>query len=181
MKFIPIKNVKEDMILARPIFSPDGRVLLNTGVVLETHYIKRLQDMGVPGVYVIDEDVGEIHFPENISQRTRSEATQAVKSAFDSVRIGKTFTFEPIADSVKKIIDEVVRNPNVVASLSDVRAFDGYTYAHSVNVCVLSIMLGLKHGLTKPVSMNWPLEPFYTILVKSWFPRKLFINQVPYR
>lgn len=149
MKFIPIRNIKEDMVLARPIFSPDGRVLLNTGVVLETHYIKRLQNLGVPGVYVIDENVGEIHFPENISQRTRSEATYAVKSAFDSLRIGKTFDFEPIADSVKKIIDEVVSHPNVVANLSDVRSFDGYTYAHSVNVCVLSILLGLKQELNE--------------------------------
>jgi len=146
MRFVHIDNLRSGEELARPIFAPDGRVLLNSGVRMETAYIERLRALGIPGVYITDSEAAGVEVPETISQRTRMEATASVKAVFDSVRVGKTFGLDEIAKSVKAIIDEVVQNPNVLASLSDVRSYDGYTFSHSVNVCVIAVMLGIKKG-----------------------------------
>lgn len=146
MRFVHIENLRSGEQLARPIFAPDGRILLNSGVQMETTYIERLRGLGIPGVYVIDEDRPGVEVPETISQRTRTEATANIKAVFDSVRVGKTFRLDEVGQSVKAIIDEIVQNPNVLASLSDVRSYDGYTFSHSVNVCVISVMLGVKKG-----------------------------------
>ena len=146
MRFVHIDKLQSGLELARPVFAPDGRILLNSGVQMETTYIERLRHLRIPGVYVTDKDREGIQIPETISQRTRLDATARVKAVFDSVRVGKTFRLEDVSESVKAIIDEIVRNPNVLASLSDVRSYDGYTFSHSVNVCVVSVMLGLKKG-----------------------------------
>ena len=137
MRFVHIDKLQSGLELARPVFAPDGRILLNSGVQMETTYIERLRHLGIPGVYVTDKDREGIQIPETISQRTRLDATARVKAVFDSVRVGKTFRLEDVSESVKAIIDEIVRNPNVLASLSDVRSYDGYTFSHSVNVCVV--------------------------------------------
>lgn len=42
----------------------------------------------------------------------------------------------------KKIVDQVVENGTLSLDLTDLRCFDGYTYAHFVNVAVLSCIIG---------------------------------------
>ena len=46
MRFVHIENLRSGEQLARPIFAPDGRILLNSGVQMETTYIERLRGLG---------------------------------------------------------------------------------------------------------------------------------------
>lgn len=149
MRFLSLNNLEANMCLARPIYGDDGRILLNTGVTLTEHYIHRLKELGSPGAYVTDQELLDIEFPETISIQTRQRAIKHVHEVFESVQIGKTFEVKGLQASVKDIIDEIALNPNVLVSLADIRSLDGYTFAHSVNVCVLSAILGMKFQLNE--------------------------------
>lgn len=140
---------------------------------METTYIERLRGLGVPGVYVTDQDRAGIQMPETISQRTRMEATANIKAVFDSVRVGKTFRLDEVAKSVKTIIDEIVQNPNVLASLSDVRSYDGYTFSHSVNVCVIAVMLGVKLGYNEKQLYELGLGAILHDIGKTQIPEEI--------
>ncbi|NLM40608.1 MAG: HD-GYP domain-containing protein [Firmicutes bacterium] len=176
MRFVHIDNLESGQELARPVFAPDGRILLNRGVRMETSYIQRLRHLGVPGVYVAEPGLVDIEIPDTISQRTRMEAIGNVKAVFDSVRVGKTFKLDDISRSVKTIIDEIIQNPNVLASLSDVRSYDGYTFSHSVNVCVISVMLGLKSQLNEKQLYELALGAMLHDIGKTQVPEEILLK-----
>lgn len=47
------------------------------------------------------------------------------------------------------LIENVLNNKNVLIPLVDIRSMDNYVYSHSVNVAVLSLVLGIALKLTK--------------------------------
>ena len=143
---------------------------------METSYIERLRHLGVPGVYVTEPGLIDIEISDTISQRTRMEATANIKAVFDSVRVGKTFKLDDVSRSVKTIIDEIIQNPNVLASLSDVRSYDGYTFSHSVNVCVISVMLGLKSHLNEMQLYELALGAILHDIGKTQVPEDILLK-----
>jgi HD-GYP domain-containing protein (c-di-GMP phosphodiesterase class II) len=52
-----------------------------------------------------------------------------------------------IRSIVHNIVDEVVRNRDIMVNIIDIRAYDDYTYSHSINVAVLSVVMGTVLGL----------------------------------
>jgi len=51
--------------------------------------------------------------------------------------------------AVQAIVDQVLADESSLVGLSTLRDYDDYTFTHSVNVCIFSIALGKKLGLTK--------------------------------
>lgn len=149
MRFVKRNNLEAGMSMARPIYSDDGRVLLNSGVILNDTYIKKIIAMGISGIYIITDSYEDVEVPEVIGETTRRIAISETKAVFESVRVGKTFNIGEICQSVNSIIDEIVASPHIIVNLSDIRTYDGYTFAHSVNVCVLSVILGLRFQLNQ--------------------------------
>jgi HD-GYP domain-containing protein (c-di-GMP phosphodiesterase class II) len=47
------------------------------------------------------------------------------------------------------MVDQIIESESTMVELTILRDFDEYTYIHSVNVCVLSIVLGYHLGLDK--------------------------------
>jgi HD-GYP domain-containing protein (c-di-GMP phosphodiesterase class II) len=130
------------MQLARTVYSADGRVLLSAGVVIKDSYIDRLRKLGFPAVYVGDPVEAE-SFKEAVRESTRRRAIAVVKESFDEVKLGSSLKIEPIAQVVNDIVDEVVSSREVILPLTDIRSHDDYTFGHSVNVCIISVMLGV--------------------------------------
>jgi HD-GYP domain-containing protein (c-di-GMP phosphodiesterase class II) len=51
---------------------------------------------------------------------------------------------------VHSLIDHVVRDESSLLELTAIRDFDDYTYAHSVNVCVYALTMGVRLGFDRP-------------------------------
>ena len=47
------------------------------------------------------------------------------------------------------IVDQVLNNETSIVGLTTIRDYDEYTFTHSVNVCIFSVALGKKLGLSK--------------------------------
>jgi len=144
MRRINIENLQADMIVARNIFNSEGRVLLSSGVMLSDPYIKRLGSLGIASVYIKDDIFGDIDdIPEVISEQTRIETVKIVKNSFNNMERNHKLNVHLIKDQVNNLIEELLVNPNVLVNLTDIRTYDDYTFAHSVNVCILSLMTGV--------------------------------------
>ena len=61
MRKVSIYKIKTGMKLAKPVISPEGRILLSEGVILKDNYISRLRDLGIFEVYIQDEISKDIH------------------------------------------------------------------------------------------------------------------------
>lgn len=65
-----------------------------------------------------------------------------IKTVFDDIRFGNQFSVETVKEVVSKCVDEVLQNPDAMLLLTQLKNQDEYTAQHSMNVCVLSILLG---------------------------------------
>jgi len=160
MKRILIYEAQPGMILARPVFSRDGTLLVKSGKRLTDNLIKKLIEHAVPTVYVVQPRPWEElniqaayekfkEFPDVISFETRLEAEKLVAEIMEDIKVGRLFDVKRARYIVSEMIEQVISYPKVLTKLADIRILDDYTFAHSVNVCTLAIAVGHVMGLEK--------------------------------
>ncbi|MDI9420448.1 MAG: HD-GYP domain-containing protein [Bacillota bacterium] len=179
MKYVSNKELQPGMCVARPIYGEDGQVLLNSGVILNESYIARLYSNGVPGAFILTDHDEEVEIPEVVTQRTRQNVIGHVRNVFESIELGKTFDMGYLTDSVTAIIDEVTANPNVLINLTDIRTFDGTIFAHCVNVCILSIIIGIKCSLNELELRELAIGSILHDIGKICIPTQILQKQGP--
>lgn len=139
-----IDNAQPGMILAKHIYSADGKILLAAGVKLEDRYIARLKELGIPAVYIKDKYTEDIYPEEVISEETKVKALVTIKNLFQETIATSRPNLKAVHQNINNIVDEILYNRNALFNLAEVRAYDDYTYCHSVNVCVLAIVTGIS-------------------------------------
>ncbi len=149
MRAVSIERVVPGMAVARSIIGANGEVLLAKGNNLNEHYICRLKELGILSLYVTDETIGDIEADDVISEQTRLAAKQMTKQAMHDIKVGAKFNAKKMSEVVENLIDEIMNSPNMVVCLVDIRAMNDYTFAHSVNVAVLSVVTGLAMGYAR--------------------------------
>ncbi len=151
MRFVPANCLRPGQILGRDLVFDRNRVLLRGGVTLTASLIGKVRMLGFQGVY-IDDDLSRSIFLESvISDELRGKAQKEVRTLFVTVEtasLQKTKNhFDALLSTVTNIVDEILRNRNLMVNIIDIRAYDDYTYSHSINVAVLSTMLGAVLGM----------------------------------
>lgn len=142
-------EITEEMCLARPIFNADGKILLSNGVKLNATYLARLKALGYENLYVYRDGEEIRDFSTPISDQTMREALQGVKASFTKASQEQQLNVRQVNDVVNYILDEILTNPSVLYNLMDLKNHDNYYYQHSVNVCVISTLIGKKLGLAR--------------------------------
>ena len=146
MRIVGVSNLKGDEILAKQIFDETGRVLLSVGVKLRPFYIERIKELGILSVYIDDDISKNVIIEESISEKTRQMSKHAVKEMTEGYcREGKTYS-KSIMNSVNSVIEDILSNKDVLINVAEISANDNNIYSHSVNVCVLSTIIGTHMG-----------------------------------
>ena len=151
MRFIPTNCLRKGMVLARSIYGTGGVLLLPRGEALKTEFISHLTSHGFQGVYIDDELSEEIQIENIVSDELRNSAEAAVSAIFEQVQTSgasKDLT-DAAENAVQKITEEIIRNKNLMVNMVDLKSYDNYTYRHSVNVGILSIILGTSIGMNR--------------------------------
>jgi HD-GYP domain-containing protein (c-di-GMP phosphodiesterase class II) len=165
MRLVPIQYVKEGSFLAKTIYDDRGMVLLREGVKLTENYIKRVKLLGMFCMYINDQ-YSEKEVEDIIKPELRQKAIKTIKETFYSfekfnLNAGKNSTqdkklivekqnyFQSIRELGKEITEELLGRKNVLINIVDIKSMDSYTYQHSVNVAVLSLVLGIQLELDK--------------------------------
>ncbi|THF72649.1 HD-GYP domain-containing protein [Cohnella fermenti] len=147
MRLIDIENVEPGQVLGRTIFSANGTILLSTGVHLTVFMISTLKRVGVTMIYIEDPMFKDIVVEEVLSESTKRAVIQQMSESFDALRSGKNFNTKAISMSVDSLLDDVLKNQNVLVQLSDIRTEDNAAYIHSLNVCMMATLVGVNMGL----------------------------------
>lgn len=152
MRLIDIKDIKPGMILAKPVYDyNDGKVLLRQNVELREGYIERLKALQYTGLYIKDpgDSEDDLEVLEPIRQETRIKATTALKQSLLGYQQKKQAPVDQLQSMVAEMIDQIFGNNEVVFNMLDIRTHDNYTYAHSVNVCALALIVGCSLRLKR--------------------------------
>lgn len=133
MRYIKIKDARPGMCLAYNIYDANGNTLIcSSGSVLSEDLILLIREYGFDGVYVNDELSKDIQIEPIISVNLRREGLTTVRDR----------DVEGCKKVAKQIVAQVMNTKSISLDLKDLRSFDGYTYAHSVSVAVLSCIIG---------------------------------------
>lgn len=146
MKLVKLENTKDGDKLAKTILSAEGTVLLGKGVELIPPYIKRLQQLQIHSVYIIDHRFPDLEVKDLVAEATRRESVKIIKKVMDRVKKGLSLESASVLKTVNTILDDILSQESLLVNLTDIRAYDDYTFAHSVNVCVLSLLVGTSLG-----------------------------------
>jgi HD-GYP domain-containing protein (c-di-GMP phosphodiesterase class II) len=83
------------------------------------------------------------------AKRVYSQGVAVTKDVITSVRMGRATSVKRVKRAVQLIVDQVLNNETSVVGLTTIRDYDEYTFTHSVNVCIFSVALGKKLGLSR--------------------------------
>jgi putative nucleotidyltransferase with HDIG domain len=175
-------NVTEKLIgkyLARDIYDDMGRLLLGKEIELSDVLIKKLLDAEVYFVYIEDQLSEGIEVKGLIEDTKMLGSINKVKNILQNVTVEKKDAaamireedLEAVDSVIKDLIESLEENPDALYTVVDLMGADMYTYKHSVNVAILSILtsrsLGYDYHLTKHIAMGALLHDIGKALVKG--------------
>ncbi|NLM11633.1 MAG: HD-GYP domain-containing protein [Clostridiaceae bacterium] len=145
MKKVTLDKLEPGMKLAKDIILDDGRFLLLKGFTLKERYLEKIRLYDIPYVYVENEIEKIEYFSEEVIY---SETYHTVKNVMKAVRKGDDVDVGSIKETVSEIVQSIINNDNVFMKLTGIRDIDNYTYLHSVDVCIYSLIAGKTMNLS---------------------------------
>jgi HD-GYP domain-containing protein (c-di-GMP phosphodiesterase class II) len=122
-----------------------------------TRYDQLMEKLEQAGVRTFDitvpqeasEDAEQREKSKEASKRTYAQSVAVSKEVVNSVRIGKSPNIKKIKRVVQTLVDQILADDTSLLGLTTLRDYDEYTFVHSVNVCIFSVSLGRRLGLSK--------------------------------
>jgi putative nucleotidyltransferase with HDIG domain len=149
MRRVLIENLKGNEIVARPVYSVNGSFLLSKGIHIKMSYVNRLAELGVDYIYIEDELSKGVELKDFIEENTRESCKKEVKKVLENFSTQGNLELSSIVTAAQDIVESVLGQRDIIVNLIDIRRKDEYTYAHSVNVCALAVLLSIKLGYNK--------------------------------
>ncbi|MFT9078622.1 HD-GYP domain-containing protein [Ethanoligenens sp.] len=152
MRFISVYCLRSGMVLGRSLHGKNGELLLGQGQVLQASYIERIHHLGYHGVYISDDISDDIEIKAIVNEELRMKAVTAVRDTFISTQTltGVDGAFEKTKEIVHRLVDDILASSDTIVNMVDMKVFDDYTFYHSVNVSVLSLLLGVSFSFPEP-------------------------------
>ncbi len=153
MQKILINDISPGTVIAKDIFNSYGTMLVSKGTVVVDKFIEQLEEIGISEVYVEDDEEEFRRFMEDerkklpiddvIFEKTRVQAHMQVKKIMVRYSAHSHINLDRIHKTIESIIEQLLSRKEILLTLSQLRSIDDYTYEHSVNVSVLSLIVGI--------------------------------------
>lgn len=148
---VSISKLKPGMKVARNVFSSNGRLLIAEGTVLTYHYIRKLEIYEIASIYISDDKSNsnrDSFFNANTkNELIYKEAISAISDIMNKVKNSAEIDVKMLMGIVDEIVYEIMEDSFAFIQLNSIRDLDNYTYLHSIDVCIYSIILGKSYGL----------------------------------
>lgn len=145
MKTIKTETLVPGMILARDIFDRNGLLIIGAGSTLSYDYITKLINWNIKEV-TIEEPTTSLK-----DQQEEAVTVQIAVVHERAVEIAENVLTESESENIDLALlhgmvddlnNQIELSSNVLLSLSHLKNYGNYLYAHSVNVCVLALLIG---------------------------------------
>lgn len=150
---INTSKVTTGMTLSRAIYDNDGKLLLEKGIILKTLYIEQLKRYKIENIYIYDDNKRDKKFipteVELASEETEARILTMVKDAWNDLQISKNINIPQVEKAVMEIIEDIIKKKVFVLNLAGIKDIDKYTFGHSINVCILSLVMGIALDYSK--------------------------------
>lgn len=169
MRYINIDSARPGMVVGKSIYNEQGSVLINYRVKLTEKLIERMRKLGLLGLYINDDLSSDIQVDDLISDELGVKATKALVK----LDIDEALTV------ANDIVDELSLNGDFNVDLVSLRTSSDYTYKHSLNVAVLSVLTGIGIGLKKTILKELSVAGLLHDIGKLNIPEGILDKQGP--
>jgi HD-GYP domain-containing protein (c-di-GMP phosphodiesterase class II) len=144
-------------------FKAHGFFVLNREELVEIHkcstYVcidveKQKRQIGaIPTKLTHERDRVAFHKAFGKAAESYQKTHHLVKNVMEDIRFGHQLNTKVVKEAVSECVDKVLDNPDTMHLLTQLKNMDEYTSQHSLNVCILSILLG-KHLKFSATDLN---------------------------
>lgn len=149
MRKISVDAIKGNEKLAKSIYSDSDVILISEGTIIRKSYIPKFKELKIRYIYIEDEISQGIKDEEITEDQIKKQCQDIVQSTINKYAYSGNTEFKVFEDVAKEIIEDMIKQPEVIFNISGVRQKSEQIYAHSLNVCALSVLLALRMGLSK--------------------------------
>lgn len=161
MRKVSVAQLRPAMALGTPLHDKKGRVLLAPGVALTGRFISAIEARGYSSVYVQDGLADDVPPPELLSERVRVTTTSHLDALFSVTAAAAKESMPqrpsdwpagtwPIIEAMYRDVDAIMGEVFAAGTLGGMtllKSHDTYTFEHSIDTAVVSVMLGKRLGL----------------------------------
>jgi HD-GYP domain-containing protein (c-di-GMP phosphodiesterase class II) len=115
----------------------------------------------------------EAKLSREAATRTYARSVSVTREVMTSVRLGRSPNLRRIKRAVQGIVDQILSDEQSLVGLTTLRDFDEYTFTHSVNVCIFSVALGRRLGLTRLQLYDLGMAGLFHDIGKSRVPLEI--------
>jgi HD-GYP domain-containing protein (c-di-GMP phosphodiesterase class II) len=83
------------------------------------------------------------------AKRTYAQSVKVAADVMGDMRLGRAVNVRKVKRAVQGIVDQVLSNESSMVTMTTLRDFDEYTFTHSVNVSIFSVIIGQRLGLDR--------------------------------
>lgn len=151
MRYLPTSKLTPGMALGQDIYDGAGRLLLAKHLLLSAEYISNLEFLGFPGIYIDDEFTRGIEIQQILNPQVKSQALKVVHDMF-AFDVASDAEDVPVSEikiqkTIERIVENILSNGDIMCNVLDIKNYDDYIYYHSINVAMMSVMVGARYGL----------------------------------
>lgn len=185
MRIVPIESIPDGSILGKTIYNNEGRTLLTAGTTLNSNILKRIKNNKIYSLYIVDE-YSKNEIEDIIKPELRQKTILSLKETFSylsSIEQTKASVkeickknheyYSKIEKLAEELLDDILEKEDILVNLIDIKNMDNYTYQHSVNVAVLSLVIGVGLKLDKKVLIDLGVGSLLHDLGKVFIPKDI--------
>lgn len=109
----------------------------------------RFLDVGPAREAASDLDLEADDRAKEAAKVTYFQSVHVAREVLTDTRLGRAVNLRRVKRAVQAIVDQVLNNETSILGMTTLRDFDEYTFTHSVNVCIFSVVIGQRLGLSK--------------------------------
>ena len=168
---LPPDAIPEGAVLARSVMDysvPGGSTLLKKGTVIGSEEKVLLKSKSISNVFIhpesekssgdwqiqgsgaeraVDPETGTLRIDSEKAADLHADVVSFATTMLTSVIQNDNLDFVQLSNTVSLMQKQIRENEAAMVSLAHLKDVDSYTFMHSVNVSVLSLLLGERAGL----------------------------------
>lgn len=121
--------------------------------------------------------LSDVSLPAWARSTPYKETVEAVIAAFCQAKVNKAATLNEFRELAGICVDVMLDAGEIAEHLSRLRAYDEYTFLHSLNVAVIAGLIGKQAGLSASMLRNLLLSGLLHDIGKQCIPRTILNKQ----
>jgi HD-GYP domain-containing protein (c-di-GMP phosphodiesterase class II) len=141
----------EELIRLAGLMNREPAALVAEGGIIEVASRANISHIEIHRVMLVDKNTGNtIKEGQKKATALFLDAVESIKDVVQNVHLDKAISTRRLSTVVQTMVDNILDNRDALMGLTNLKMYDEYTFAHSVNTSILAISLATFLSFEKP-------------------------------